>query len=145
MDFIINLKKIKALKYKHRPFNNWSLEDIHGNESIIYLKPILNREGWYYNRITRFSWYEYLNEDGIVIAYTTRNCLWKTFEYELKIFNHTFLLDKEVKAIKVLWSKLSSEMKELYWLDRDCKYHRDVYRDSSKRCLQSLKEVKLNG
>lgn len=136
------MKHIKVLKYDYK--SNWmSLEDIHGPDAIKYLAPVFNREGWYYDRKLKFSWYEYVNEKGNIIAYTTKDKLWKRFEYELKILNHVFFLDKEVKALKVLWEKLPSDMREQYWFDKDCKNFRFTYRNSRKHCLQSLKSLAI--
>lgn len=133
------MKKIKVLKYPYKHFYGWSLEDIH-DDKIYLIPPVFKREGWYYNRLTGECWYEYLDDNGKIRAYSLWN-LYKTFEYELKIKNHIPLSEKESKAIHTIWKYANKKLKELYYTDKDWKTIRNTERSWRKLFLSTLKEI----
>lgn len=133
--------KIKVLKYDCKPFHMWSLEDIHGKNNIKYIIPVFNREGWYYDRKAKFSWYEFVDKKGDIIAYTTVSALYKTFEFKLKLLNHIPLSIKERKAINTLRKYAGKELRELAYTDDSWNATRNTGRSARKQFNKCFKDV----
>lgn len=99
-------KKIWAMK-KNRT-NHW-LDDWTGDHTLIL--PVFNKNGQYYDRITKVAWAEFDGEAWLINA--------EYFLYNLSIANHVELHPKIVYAMKILIQEgyADKAMKKLYELD----------------------------
>jgi hypothetical protein len=94
--------------------------------SLREVKPIFNRTGWYYNRITETAWYEAHGKAWV--------CDRKDdFLYELALQDHRPLTPKQREAIKTLKYAGLADKKlcELLWLDSEWFYLRSIRRDTN--------------
>lgn len=89
-----------------------------------FLVPVFNRDGWYYDRIRNFSWYEYAN-----IA-CTKEGEEKQFLYELEQLNTKVLEPAEIKAINTLrvYGSCPKELVELLYKDEQNRHLREIYK-----------------
>ena len=98
----------------------------------------INKEGWYYSTLARYSWFE-IQINNKIEAFKTDN---EDFIYELKINSHKPLTEEEYQAgIVLLRYQKNSQLKELISTDTEWKYLREIIRNSSKWKLR-FKEFK---
>jgi len=93
------------------------------------ISPVFNRDGYYYDRITKTAWVEIL---GRAFEYSPVQ-----FMYELSMLSHKPLRDIEFQALKtlVINKKASKEMRDLYFIIREWRHLRAVARDTRRPFL----------
>jgi hypothetical protein len=76
------------------------------------IRPIIGREGHYYDRVNNFAWVEFDKKAFVDLTP-------ESFVYELKMLNHTPLPAKVKQAIKVLkhYNACPTDLKELIYTD----------------------------
>lgn len=87
---------------------------------LLIISPILGKQGWFYDRISKKEWYEYKGQafllgDG------------KQFVYELSIANTKLLSQQEVKAYRAVLhnnppKKLKRLITSILRMDEEAKY-----------------------
>jgi hypothetical protein len=98
------------------------------------ITPVFNREGWYYDRLKKFSWYEW------------SGTAWKAevsqFVWELDQHNAKLLEPAEVKAIKTLivYGSCNLALKQLLWDHSHKSMHRAICRNGRLEGLRFKKE-----
>lgn len=121
------------------PLERWMtyyVDDPHGREenNLVRIPPILNRDGWYFNRRTKLEWYEYKGQ-----AFLPRNSSGGSmFEYHLQLLNAPVLTQREVAAyeemIKLKPPKaIRDGIKNILRLDGENKNLRDIRRGYDRR------------
>jgi len=90
------------------------------------LTPVFNRDGWYYDRLAKRSWYEWKGT-----AWTNKGCA-DQFLYELSQHDARMLEPAEVKAIRTLmvYGSANQELLELLWQHEHKVMLRNIYRDA---------------
>ena len=106
------------------------------NNSDLKTQPIFNRDGWYYDRMTKLSWIEFNGK-----AKLDDNPSY--FIYTLKHESHKRLSSKERDAIKVLMS-YNRCPKELIEADRIEYAHLEITRTRRDMSLSLLRFRKEN-
>lgn len=112
--------KIKVLINDWDYDDIWTPEECHGE--VQYIDPIFNRTGWY--RQGEKCWNEFYN--GIKWIAFTYDGLIHTFNHEMDIFNHIPLLEKERKAIQIIWHLIPKSLKEKYYMDNHIRELKEV-------------------
>lgn len=93
------------------------------------ITPIFNRDGWYYNRLTKLEWYEYKG-----FAFIPENSKsGEMFKYRMKLLNARVLTTREVAAYKELLrvkpdKVVRDAIKTTLELDQEVKYLRNLRR-----------------
>lgn len=96
-------------------------KDCVGTDRTPSIPPRFNRNGWYYDRLTKEAWLEI---DGEAWSYYP-----ETFLYALSLLNHRALLPKEAEAISLLiQAKLCPKsLVDMYRTDWDIKSFRATF------------------
>jgi hypothetical protein len=134
------MKKIKVLPLDH-PFKYDFLDEIQWYEPDFFkrhkkIAPIFNRNGFYYDRVSKQCWMEI---DGIAFEYPAGD-----FIYRLKMLNHRKLSDTEFKSLKLLIrNRVITDKKivRMFWdeiHERDC---HNAYWESALATRRTLKEI----
>ena len=95
------------------------------------LRPIIGRDGWYYDRVNNFAWFEIEGRAFVDLAP-------EDFVYELKMLNHKPLTKAEKMAILTLvhYNNCPKSLKELMYVDECFLMCQQVYRAGSKDMLR---------
>jgi hypothetical protein len=114
---------------------DFEFEDLNEFGHLVKMDPILNRNGYYYDRETKKCWFEYNGH-----AYYARYC---DFLYDLEQLNHIPLSPKAVAAIEQLRREkiCPKNLNDVYYTDRQWKECRAVYRDARLWTMKTLKDI----
>lgn len=128
---------IKVLK-----LDFWMKYDFTRNdEKLTTCEPIFNRDGYYYNSVTKECWFEV---DGDAFEYSSDG-----FLYQLDKLNFRPLLQTERDAIKILQRSGLATQQQIQMLTKD-DFHREMRYDKwklkvkKKEVLKNLKERMKN-
>ena len=132
--------------FKRLKLPNWVKYDLEeeqellGGERYQEIAPTFNRDGWYYNRLHNFSWFE-VRYNKLYRAFKEENP--KQFLYELQLHSHVPLTAEEIYYIKsVLLYRKNEKLSGLLYEDHLWKFHNNIYRDRFKmyKQINELKE-----
>lgn len=142
--------------FKRLKLPNWVKYDLEeeqellGGERYQEIAPTFNRDGWYYNRLHNFSWFE-VRYNKLYRAFKEENP--KQFLYELQLHSHVPLTTEEIYYIKsVLLYRKNEKLSELLYRDLDWKQLNEIHRgrfkaykrfDEFKKNLKNV-QIKLN-
>lgn len=103
--------------------------------ALIQIDPVFYRDGWYYDRRLRMSWYEWR---GTAWTERTEGALSKQFLYELSEHSARILEPDEIAAIKTLaiYGSVSKGQKELLYMHQQKIALRDIRRESFRMRLR---------
>lgn len=92
-------------------------------EGFQQIEPVFNRNGWYYDRTTKESWYEFGGK-----AWASES---GQFLYELALLNTPWLKDEEIESIKTLklYGNCPRVLLEMLWRHQDNVDLRNLRRD----------------
>ncbi len=131
-------KGLKVLKLdgpvEKGPWKKLIIEEL--EKYYVEITPKINRNGRYYNRQEDIAWTEINGrawlEDGTSM-----------FKYELELYNHTPLTEKQVKAVNcILYSTYSSKkLRRLLYIDTCWKETRRVFRSARLHRLNFDKKL----
>lgn len=116
------------------PLQSWMryyVDEESGREENHYspIKPILHRDGWFWDRIAKREWYEYRGHAFLISNHGNQ------FRYELALANTRVLSDREVRAYqeilrtrppKAIRTRIQAalasdaEVKNLRYISREC-------------------------
>ena len=94
------------------------------------IDPIFNRDGWYYDRKTKRSWYEFKGR-----AFT-KDHTERQFLYELNMLDHEILSEEEVRAIETLLvmgacgPEAKKHLRKILVRSKEKSQSRDTYRST---------------
>lgn len=97
------------------------------------IDPIINRDGWYFNRRTKLEWYEYKG-----LAFLPRSGAGAMFLYTLKLLNAQVLTQREVAAYEEMLrlkpkKSIRTVVSEILDTDRENKNLRNIRMDIKLR------------
>ena len=86
--------------------------ELFGNDDLPEIKPILNRDGYFYQTVGKRCWFEYKGK-AFDLKKNTQ------FLFELELLNHKSLSTDEINALKVLTKHklISKEQHHLLYID----------------------------
>lgn len=116
--------------------------DLHGWK-LTQIDPVFNRDGWYYDRLAKQSWYEIAGTAWKVLPEFTHTSLYETsFLYELETLNIRMLSQAELDAIHTLkaYRNCPESLKEMLYLHNWAKANRDIERESAMSEMLYLRE-----
>jgi hypothetical protein len=98
------------------------------------ITPIVNRDGWYFDRSTGVEWYEYKGE-----AFLPRGKA-DMFKYHLQLLDAQVLTAREVAAYREMLrlrpkKAIRDSISEVLRLDGENKYLREIRQSSQKHAL----------
>lgn len=108
-------------------------EEDFSESDLKQIEPILHRDGWYFNRRTKFEWYEYKGT-----AFLPRSAKGGAqFLYTLKLLNSQVLTAREVEAYKEMLrlrppKHIRNAIRDVLYYDEQKKYLREI-RNSYRR------------
>lgn len=121
----INIKRLDIPTYIKFTVDD-NLDDDPIFADLVEIKPIVGKEGWYYDRELKTAWFEYGDRAFVDSAPDM-------FIYELSLENHRPLSQAERDAILLLMrSKIADrKLRDLYYLDEQWRQLRDAVRESA--------------
>lgn len=130
------------MKVKVLPLPSWVYNGYYEPELFDNYKDgdvIFNRDGWYYDRISKVSWIEFTRNGKIYAKVKSPD----QFLFTLKIENHIPLSKKEVDAILTIWYlQESKKLRELYETDCYWKQRRTMVREIKRDLITFFREYK---
>jgi len=92
------------------PVEYWM--ELHYSDELPEIAPILNRDGYFYETVSKRCWFEF-NGRAFDLEKNTQ------FLFELELLNHKRLSTEEINAFKVLTKHklISKEQCRLLWID----------------------------
>jgi len=133
-------------RYKVLPLESWMIVD---GDWVTWkdvqecakgeIAPIMNRDGFYYDRATKMCWFEI---NGRAFLYEA-----KSFLYSLSLFAHSPLSEKDADALRVTISSAAkrninlNDLNELLQMDHEWKMIRDTYRSNLAYSTKIMNEV----
>jgi hypothetical protein len=117
------------------PIEYWM--ELHDSDELPEIVPILNRDGYFYETVSKRCWFEF-NGKAFDLEKNTQ------FLFELELLNHKPLSTEEINALKVLTKHklISKEQRHLLWIDSLVK---EIRLDAleSKKFVKKLKQEKI--
>jgi hypothetical protein len=117
------------------PIEYWM--ELHDSDELPEIAPILNRDGYFYETVSKRCWFEF-NGKAFDLEKNTQ------FLFELELLNHKPLSIEEINALKVLTKHklISKEQRHLLWIDSLVK---EIRLDDleSKKFVKKLKQEKI--
>jgi len=111
-------------------------EDGREENSYPPIKPILHRDGWFWDRLAKREWYE-CNGHAFLISSNGNQ-----FRYELGLANTRVLSDREVRAYQEILrtrppKAIRTRIQAALASDAEVKYLSDVRRDASMGAMKA--------
>jgi hypothetical protein len=117
------------------PIEYWM--ELHDSDELPEIAPILNRDGYFYETVSKRCWFEF-NGKAFDLEKNTQ------FLFELELLNHKPLSTEEINALKVLTKHklISKKQRHLLWIDSLVK---EIRLDAleSKKFVKKLKQEKI--
>lgn len=106
----LNLMRNFEMTLKVLPVEYWM--ELHYSDELPEIAPILNRDGYFYETVSKRCWFEF-NGRAFDLEKNTQ------FLFELELLNHKRLSTEEINAFKVLTKHklISKEQCRLLWID----------------------------
>ena len=130
------------------PLDQETINELVAKELVIEgweeVDPVFHREGWYYDRIKKFSWHEYKGRAW------TNNGDTRMFLYEIDKLNFRLLETPELKALKTLFvygnlpPKVIQQLRCAYWDQSNYTMLRNTFRGTRKRAIKFWSEQDAN-
>ena len=110
------------------------------------IKPVFNRNGYYYNRYTKTSWLEINGEAWkYYVSQYDKNSMREHYQYALDIsIGNNRMMPEVFNAIGILMKNraASREQKHKYYIERDMRGLREIYINSAKGAYARFKAFK---
>lgn len=128
------------------PLQYWMryyVDEEDGREENRYppIKPILHRDGWFWDRLAKREWYEYSGHAFLISSNGSQ------FRYELALANTRVLSAREVRAYQEILrtrppKAIRAEIEAALASDAEVKNLRDIRRNGLRRTLRFRRFMK---